>query len=119
MPKSGLWSAGIVAGGKQHPADCAAGADQVRYRRGGEQAVAPDQQPGNAVSRRQPEQGLQRHVVVVTPVTADHQGCAAPLRQGVEQGLEIVFQVVRLAYGGDFFTQPGGTGALIEVGFGG
>ncbi len=118
-PEIALGAAGVVAGGEQETAGCAVQAYQVGGRGGGEQPVPADDDPGDAVARSNAEQHLQGFAVPEAAVTAGDQGGAREIPGGVEDGLEEVLEVVRLAEYPHFLAQPRRAWPLVVEGSGG
>src|SRR5690606_17767136 len=109
----------IVAGRQEEAAGGAVQPDQVR--RGGrrQQAVAADDDPRDAVARGDAEQHAERLAIPVAAVTAGNERRARKAAGGIEDRLEEIFQVMRLAEDADFLAQAGGAGTLVREGPGG
>ena len=98
------------------PKSPSAAADQLAGCRRRQQPVAPDDDLGHAIGRGQAHDGLDRHVVVVAAIAAQHQRAAAQFRHAVEYRLHEVFEVARLLEDLDLLPQPGRAGALAGQG---
>ena len=91
-------------------------ADDTRSRRGGEDAAAAHEHAPDAIGGGHPQDDLECLVIVVTAVAAQHQRSAPELRQAVENGLDEIFQIMRLSHGRDLLAQPRGAGPLVLKG---
>lgn len=80
--------------------------------------MAADDQPGNAVARRDSRQRLDGVVIVKTTVTAGDERGTLEAPGGINDALEEIFQIPGLLEHCDFLAKPGRSGLLIRVGLG-
>ena len=108
-----LRAAGIVAGGQDDAAEGPGPADNTGDRRRREYAVLTDQDPAETVGGGDFENDLDGFAVIKASVAAHYQGLAMIARQRIEDGLDEIFQVVRLLEDRDLFPKSGCARALV------
>ena len=91
-PEIALWSAGVMAGGKDDTAESLQSADHAGSRRCRKDAPLPDQRLAEPVGCRNFEYDLDRFSVVVAPVATDHQECCPQGLQWYRKWPEQNFQ---------------------------
>ena len=105
-------AARIVAGRKDDAAKRLPLADHRTGCGCGQNAPLPNQHPTKPSCCGHTQDDLDGLIVEVSTVTAHHQGLPDTLRERIENGLNVIFKITRLAKYLDLFTQTGGTGFL-------
>jgi len=115
-PEIPVGAARVVACGEDDPAEGLALADFRGSSGRGKDPAPPDDEASHAVGGRQPDDGLDRLAVEVSPVPAQHQGLAPQPLERVEDRLDEVLEIMGLAEDLDLLAQARRARALPRKG---
>src|SRR6185503_1985161 len=87
-------------------------ANDMGGRRRGEESLASEQHTADAIRRGHPQHRLDDLSVVIAAITTEDERSAPVIPQDVENGLEEVFDIVRLLELSHLLAQAGSAGPL-------